>query len=759
MTSSLYDLLPAVHRMRDARIALSADLLTAAEKATLGALQLLNPAPGTPQQFQLDGLLAKAARGPLKSLLMVIDEQLAAMAEDLDQLYDDQFIETCAEWVIPYIGDLVGYIPIHGIAAAVDNTRAAVASTIALRRRKGTLRVIEELAHDLTGWGSHAREMFELLGATQYVRHLRRHCRYAPDVRDWRTCLYVDTGFDRCMHRVDVRSVARGRARFNVPNIAIFLWTQAAYRVTAAPAAASAKNLAGAPRCFRFSSLGIDTPLFHRARALPPGGLDPVQAANVADRLRRRVLCEDLKAGVGAGYYRPTGSLSVWLDGRLVDPFEIRVANLSGPDGAWSNLPGPASAAQPYALVIDPELGRLALPDPGAAPVPVVTATWHYGFAADLGGGEYERASSFIQTDPVWVLPYPDTAQPARYATLAQALAFAVVQLALNGTVALEITGSATLASPALAVDLPAGTTLELRAADGARPTLLLAGQIDVSGDVSSTLAINGLLIAADTGMAPGAPAPAAMLHVPALRPGGGVNALARLQLTHTTLVPGWAVDTTPSSCAQPRFPGAPALLVEAPGCQVEGHGAILGAILAVPLADVTLVDCIVDACDRSGVAHAAPDGQSAGASLAMNGCTVVGKVHASALCLVSDSIFWSALASIDSWSSGLVADRKQEGCVRFSFVPVGARLPRHYECVQQVLAGPEPLFASRRYGTPDYLKLLVSTDDVIRRGASDGGEMGAFHALLAPLRESDLAIRMREYLPVGLQSGAIVEN
>src|SRR5262249_22656726 len=45
---------------------------------------------------------------PLKALLSVIAEQVAVLEEDLAQLYDDQFIETCAEWVVPYIGDLVG---------------------------------------------------------------------------------------------------------------------------------------------------------------------------------------------------------------------------------------------------------------------------------------------------------------------------------------------------------------------------------------------------------------------------------------------------------------------------------------------------------------------------------------------------------------------------------------------------------------------------------------------------------------------------
>ena len=48
---------------------------------------------------------------PLQALCGVIAEEIAVLRENLDQLYDDQFIETCAEWVAPYIGDLIGYRP------------------------------------------------------------------------------------------------------------------------------------------------------------------------------------------------------------------------------------------------------------------------------------------------------------------------------------------------------------------------------------------------------------------------------------------------------------------------------------------------------------------------------------------------------------------------------------------------------------------------------------------------------------------------
>ena len=50
---------------------------------------------------------------PLRDLLRVIGEQVLAVEDDVSQLYDGWFIETCAAWVVPYIGDLIGYQPVR----------------------------------------------------------------------------------------------------------------------------------------------------------------------------------------------------------------------------------------------------------------------------------------------------------------------------------------------------------------------------------------------------------------------------------------------------------------------------------------------------------------------------------------------------------------------------------------------------------------------------------------------------------------------
>ena len=65
------------------------------------------------------------------------EAEVKVLAESLEQLYDDQFIETCADWVAPYIGDLVGYRTLHGVVPQVASPRAEVANTIALPAAQG----------------------------------------------------------------------------------------------------------------------------------------------------------------------------------------------------------------------------------------------------------------------------------------------------------------------------------------------------------------------------------------------------------------------------------------------------------------------------------------------------------------------------------------------------------------------------------------------------------------------------------------------
>jgi hypothetical protein len=812
----LFDLLPAYYRTRDSQLAAAANL----------------------------------ARGPLQSLLLLIAEQVGAVEEDLGQLYDDQFIETCAPWVIPYIGDLIGYQSVKGIAAQVANPRAEVAHTISFRRRKGTALVLEQLARDVTGWGAHAVEFFQLLVGNQYMNHIRLRNHGTADLHGWKTRGYIESGFDATAHTVDVRRIAIERGKYNIQNIGIFLWSLNSYPLQMATLAgaasvmvpatssgnagsASSSNSSSsgaqlASQCFRFNTAGRDAPLFNNPISQGSDITAPANPSNVPDRIKRHVLCSDIQQGSRAVYYGEGKSLALYVNGVLLSPYQIQVCNLSGPDGAWINVP---RADGPYAAAIDPELGRVALaPVAVGVTAPLVQASFCYGFSGDIGGGGYPRndapTNSFVVTNsPVEYSSAQNGSQ-----TLLDTLLAAIGQLpAEGGQVAVEITDngiytlapeSSSAAVSPLAINVPAGATVELRAADDLRPTLIIDGSLQISGGNDSSFYLNGLLLTC--GSSPPSAA-CALVAAPASAADGSQSQLGTLGITHCTLVPGGYWQHDAQGVPQPLYGGLATLVAECAGLNLQIASSIVGAIQASELVSVSASNSIIDANDRAGVAYVGVPGigdsdPAPGGTLTLIGCTVIGKVRATLLSLVSDSVVWAsdypdtvvpgdgAVATHGSssssgssgssgsggisglvsqspssnsssgsggsasssgpggfapppWSASLWASRDQQGCVRFSFLPLNSIVPLPFKCVVESIGAPVPLFASLRYGDPGYCKLFHATDDSIRRGADDSGEMGAFHFVLAPLRETDLSIRIQEYMPVGLEFGIFYQT
>ena len=213
MSFQLFSRVPSVYRVRDAQIAASMTLLTPAEQAELATLEAQTTPYTADQQALFDELTAKKVRGPLQSLLMVIDEQLSAFAEDLDQLYDDQFIETCAPWVIPYIGDLIGYQSIVGITPAVDNPRSEVADTIShappQRHRAGagaTRARCDRMGRARTGIFPTA------CGHAVHEARPPPQLLFARCARMAAARLYRNSAFSTMTHKVDVHNVAPSAA-------------------------------------------------------------------------------------------------------------------------------------------------------------------------------------------------------------------------------------------------------------------------------------------------------------------------------------------------------------------------------------------------------------------------------------------------------------------------------------------------------------------------------------------------------------------
>jgi hypothetical protein len=684
---TLYRLLPAIHRIRDTE---------------------------------------QTPPGALKALLSAIADEFAVMEENLDQLYDDLFIETCADWAIPYIGDLIGYEPLHALGEARGLARAEVAHTLALRRRKGTAAVLEQLARDVTGWNARAVEFFQLLGATQYMNHARPHSRYAPDLRKWEPLARLGGAFDSTAHTVDVRNIETGRGRFNIPNIGLFLWRLEAYRHTRSPA------VRVDDRRYLISPLGHPLPLFTNPQTEDEIThlADPI---NVPDPIRRRVMADRLplycatRPSAAGAVDNDDPSVALYVIGAEEVPRDaIVVCNLADDGAGWVH----EAPAGKYA--IDPELGRIAVAADLAVPASLAT-TYHYGFSADLGGGEYSRARA-DDAPGTTSLPVPSE----HHATIAAALA------ALTGDGVVEITDSGRY-EETLSVSVAPGGHVILRAAEQCRPTLILGGELAITGGLDSAFSLEGLLVS-------GGP-----LRVADADAGAASNDLARLRIAHATLVPGRALD----SAGDPVAPAEASLAVEIADVAVEIDHAIVGALRVHEGSVVTANDSIVDATAADGMAYAAPDSAAAGGKLSLDACTVIGRLRAEAVGTISNSLLLARAGGGDTLPPVHVI-RRQTGCVRFTWLPADSLTPRRYRCQPESTAHddiPVPRFTTLRFGAAAYCQLARATADAIRRGADDESEMGAFHALFPAQREANLQIRLREFLRVGLAAGIFYET
>lgn len=639
----------------------------------------------------------------LKQLLSVIVEQVAVLEEDIAQLYDDQFIETCAQWVVPYIGDLIAARGLYALTTTTFTQRAQVANTLAYRRRKGTAAVLEQLARDTTGWDARSVEFFQLLATTQYMNHLRSTNLYAPNLRQWEPLERLNTPFESLAHTADVRRIASGRGKYNynIHNVGIFLWRLHSYSLTDSPAHSIDA------RRYTFSPLGNNTPLYNF-----PETEDKIthiaEPINVPMPISRRVLHEFFDT-----YYGKGKSLLVTVNGGDILKDEIVICDLSDINGGvWAHMP-----KEKYA--IDPVLGRIVLPE-NLSPNPSVTVSFRYGFSAEMGGGEYGRVGSFTV----------DSGSSEKVPSDHTKIQDALDQVKNGGTV--EITDNRRY-EETLSVQIDAGKHVELRAADKKRPMLVLNSELEISEVDDARLTLNGLLISGGT-----------------LRVSGN---LGELKLRHCTLVPG----LTLSLDGTPVQPDAPALIVESENTAVVVEHSIVGGLRVVDGAEVRITNSIVDAVTETGVAYASDDDKSAGGKLYVENSTFIGKVHTVLMELASNTIFLSDLEESDVWKAPVLAKRLQAGCVRFSYLPWNSQVPRRYHCQpkdehQGIRVRPQ--FTSLRYGDAGYCQLSQRCALEIRQGADDEAEMGAFHDLYQLQRETNLRVCLDEYLRFGLEAG-----
>lgn len=684
----LYELLPVVYRTRDLEIAARSEgLLDPEERADLQSLLARITNLTAEEAARLVALEQKAETGPLKALLSIIAEQTAVLEEDLAQLYDDLFIETCAEWVVPYIGDLIGVRGVVPFPGAAFTRRAEVANAIAARRRKGTAFMLEQLARDVTRWDAHVVEYFKVLATTQFMNHLRPQNRSFPDL-SFRTTALINTPFDDVARTADVRNISSGSGKYNIPNIGIWLWRIRSYPVTNATAfRVDAKR-------WKFDPLGRDIQLYNKRddRVQIDEFSKPVNvpAPILRTLARRRPETYDPKS-IG---------LRLVVDGQEQ---EYVICDLRDHGAGWAH-----QAVAKHA--VDPELGRIALLNPAND----VFVTYHYGFSADIGGGEYTRAAT-LDDDKTQVYRVPSI----EYPTIASALQkmrdeWALGALFDRGVV--ELVENKVYSEP-LNVSIPAAKDVVIRAEQMRRPVLALQGPAQITGAKDAEFHIDGALVADDS------------LRVPRFTPSGAANLLRIVRIAHCTVL-------------RP-------VIVDADEVKLTIESSIVGPLRITDDAEAIITDTIVDAGAETNAAYRGIGAGETGAPLTIEDATVIGTVDARIIILASNTIF----AASSLTQPPVHARQVQKGCVRFSFVPPGSRVPRRFQC-QPRRAGMRPLFTSLRLGDAAYAQLARNCPIEIRTGADDQSEMGAFHDLMQPQREANLRARLDEFLRFGLEAG-----
>jgi hypothetical protein len=689
---------------------------------------------------------------PLRALLQVMSEQLNLVEDDIDQLYDNWFIETCADWVVPYIGDLVGYRPVHEAGEPLSATASArarilsprreVANTLRYRRRKGSLALLEELGRDAAGWPTRAVEFYPLLAGTQAVNHLQPVRGQTVDMRAMDALDRYTTPFDGLAHTIDVRRPlsATRSGRFNLPGVGLFVWRLKPYSIARAPAHCIDRVY----NRYLFNILGVDTRLVTKPVAEP----DPAHIAeelNVPAWIRRRALQDHL-----ADYYGEDKSLYIWRDSpdEPVPLESIIVADLTD----WAYIPPAGKVA------VDPILGRISFPR-ADAPTSGVWVSYYYAFSADIGGGEYSRPPAVTTKGRLYRVRQI-LKQEGDYETIADALrqwqADSREQNVQSAVIEIMDSGEYT---EQMEINLAAGQRLEIRAADGVRPMLRV---IDRYSNRPDALRIRGYKSQPQNPAGAGA----RLVLDGLLITGRSVAIRDRVDcviIRHTTLVPGWSLD---EHC-EPEHEEENSLELIDTDAQVIVEKSILGTIFVEqdekktdPIR-LTIEDSILDSTNPKLAALVGPQNRMAHAELTVRRTTVIGWVRVHSVVLAENSIFLQRLR----------VARRQIGCVRFCSLTKDSRTPRRFSCqpdlaLQKLKPGSRqadlesvrvrPQFDSLRYGTFDYARLSLCCADEIRRGADDLSEVGVYHDLYAPQRESNLRTRLEEYTPAGMDAGIL---
>lgn len=674
-----------------------------------------------PEIYRAEDSASLTGKGPLRELVERIGREGAILRRSIDRLWEDQAIETCDDWVIPYLADLLAVNLVEGLDSRAQ--RLDVANTIYYRRRKGTVAILEEIAADVTGWDARVVEFFQRMSRTRHgldpeiglpsraadplsARKIQEadglvgRLTGTPkggfaDLRSAHGARLSRTAFDEYSHVADMR-IGRGRTGLhNITRLGVFVW-----RLDSVPIDVSTPvAYEGCPDRYTFDPTGREIQLFAKSSRtygdawIPPDEHQvkgPISAYLLRDALSH--LYADLdEDGVtvlprSMAIYEKHGA---FLD--LVVPLRVSAGGHEDP------------TVKDY--FIDPELGRFFVVGPQPPAGGPLRVGYRYGFSSGIGAGGYDRRVRG-QADP----GTPTSVVSGGGAALGGAL---------SGTAHVLVQDSLTYTS---VVDVTV-TKLVIRGENERRPVIRFgpaspSAWTFTGAGSDAVLTLDGLLVSgADIVLA---------------------GTFDTVTIVTSTLDPGELSDdvTKFQKAADGQLLIPTRLRVKANIRRLVIDRSIVGPIAVASGSTVetlSITDSIVHAIVPNEAAIDARTGE-----VRLLRATILGPVLTHRID-VDTSILHDEASAEDA----------QHGCVRFSAWVTGSALPRKYESVE--LSPAARLFVSRRFGDGGYAQLSASAGPEISEGAEDGSEMGVFCREKTAIKRRSILVKYQEYMPVGL--------
>ena len=740
--------------------------------------------------------------GQFEAYLGVLDEVMAEIRDNVESLYHDHFIETCDDWVVPYIADLLGTSHLSGDPWTL---RADAARTVHHRRRKGTLGAIESLTHALSGWAVHSVELRERLLWNQHLNHQRPDAGGRPPLlqrtnmsdpvrggtvtlRDPAVLSFLNGPFGGFGHVVDVKPTAVGSPRYNLPNLGIFLWRLAVYTVPMSrplfagikPVTPAGPDIAARSVRFHLHPMGEPMVAFNSPRFEadddPPNLTHPDAVPGPMPTAR---LTQGTAAGRPDHYVAvvpymvapPRGPANVGLTLHIPQaPFtttewRFRGANLC----AWEV--GLKPPLRRYEIAIDPVRGRVVfgVDKVGAEANKLrdrllVSAT--YGFSGPTGAHPIARPAA----PETWQNQVPTIVEVNAHQPASMSLQDALGDLQdRTAPLIVEIDDSLTHDLDLAAVDgtmseagrrtLRLRRSLWIRAASGQRPVIRLRRPlafrpVDVVGPKAAIVMANldvrleGLYLTRGRRFS----AKAALIERAAVN---------RLVIDGCTLDPGGQIELDGSVTGKRRpirdamrlandygfaSSGEEKAFSQTP--VIELRNAIAGPLAIGDQYALVVGRSIIDAgagVNQMKPTHAvrAESGDPFtewGPPLTVDGMTAFGRMRVQ-----------SVTGQGGIWVHRLEARDNQQGCIKFSYLSgKGDRIPPHHGCIFGTAASLS--FVSDVFGEPGYAQLRLRSDRRVLEQGPGRDAMGAFGYLQNSHKWKNINIRYREFMPVGIR-------